>query len=300
MPADKPFEDRRRGLGWALTGAFGGGFFVVPWKLASEIGESAHSALILLTVAALANTLLVAGQHYASTGPNLRITRIDLFVAALLATFTLFGNLASARAIEDLSPALLNVLLRAEVILVAVFAWLLLGERVEKRFWFGAAVAVFGLVVLQGPSDASRSFGLFGTGTGMALLGAACFSSMGIVTRHFIHRIHPVTVNALRLWIAVGLWFVFNPVTGILEIPPKQLLYAGMAAIAGPFFARLCIMISSRYLEARVTALASLASPVMTLLLAFVLLSDWPTDYELLGGAIMLAGISVPLLKPRA
>lgn len=290
-------EDQRRGLFWAGASALGGGCFAIPWKLASGVGDSSTSALILLAVAASANTLLVAVRHWTRTGSGFAIGRSDLGVALLLAVFTLFGNLASAEAIESLTPALLNVLLRAEVILVALLGWLVLGERVDFRFWIGASLAVMGLVVIQGPLGSQGLRGILGSGTGAALGGAVCFSSMAVVTRHFIHRIHPVTVNALRLWFAVALWFVMNPPPVLAEVPGEQILFAGLAALAGPFFGRLCIMQSARYLEARVSVLTSLATPVLTLLLAWAVLGDWPKHFELVGGAIMIGGIAVPLIR---
>lgn len=283
---------------------------MIPWKVANEAGDSAHSVLLLLGVSAIANTLFVLWQRRGSGARGLRIGRTDLGVAILLAGFTLIGNLASGRAIQDLTPALLNVLFRAEVILVALFAWLLLRERVERRYWLGAAIAAVGLVVLQGPIGAASAadasglgvrglLGLFGAGTGMALAAAACFSMLVVVTRHFIHRIDPVAVNAIRLWLAVGLWFVFNAAPALGDLPREQVVFAAIAAISGPFLSRLCLMISARYVEARVSTLASLSAPIMTLFFAFVLLSEWPQDHELMGGAIMMAGISIPLLRPR-
>jgi drug/metabolite transporter (DMT)-like permease len=191
-------EDRRLGLTWAFGSAVTGAFFVIPWKLANTAGDPAVSVLLLLTLAALVNTALVVGRSVASGRLALRITGADVWVGVLLAAFTLFGNIASARAIQDLSPALLNVVLRAEVILVAVLAWVFLGERVEGRFWVGAAMAVLGLVVLQGPIEDLGAPGFLAAGTGMALAAAVCFSSIAIVTRHFIHRIDPVAANALR------------------------------------------------------------------------------------------------------
>lgn len=134
-------------------------------------------------------------------------------------------------------------------------------------------------------------------GTGLALAGAACFSFLAIVTRRFIHQIAPVTVNALRLWFAVAFWFAFNPLPRSSEIPPQQVLYAGIAAITGPFLGRLALMNSARYVEARVTTLATLATPAMTLIAAYIVLSEWPKNYELVGGAIMIAGISIPLFR---
>jgi drug/metabolite transporter (DMT)-like permease len=294
-----PSSDRRRGLAWAFASALGSALFVIPWKLANAAGDPAHSVLLLLGVAAFANSGLALWQRLAAGGLRLRSLRTDLGVAVLLASFTLLGNLASARAIRDLSPALLNVVLRAEVILVAVFAWMLLGERVERRFWLGAAVAAIGLVILQEPSQDLGGGARFGAGTTMALAAAACFSALAVITRRFIHRMDPVVVNSLRLWLSVALWFPFHEASRLREIPTEQIVYASLAAMAGPFFARLCLMISARYVEARVTTLASLTAPALTLVLAWVLLSDWPDGPQLLGGAIMIAGISIPLLWPR-
>ena len=133
----------------------------------------------------------------------------------------------------------------------------------------------------------------------MALLAATCFSLMAVTTRRFIHRIDPVVVNAVRLWFAVALWFVFNPRPIFAQIPSEQILYAGLAALLGPFFARICLMISARHVEARVTALVNLTGPELTLVLAFFILSDWPKPHELVGGAIVVSGIAVPMIGRR-
>ncbi len=282
-----------------MLSAVGGALMVIPWKLANEIGNPEHSVLLLLGVAAVANSALVIGQRLSSGRAGFRVGRTELGVAALLAVFTLLGNLASALAIQELSPALLNVLLRSDILFVALLGWLLLGERVERRFWLGAIIAGIGLVVLQGPMGDAGFLGLFGGGSGIAVVAGACFSGLAIVTRRFIHRIDPVAVNAIRLWLAVALWLPFYGIPNFSEIPREQILYATLAAIAGPFLGRIALMISARYVEARVTTLATLTTPGLTLVLAFVLLSDWPEYYELLGGAIMIGGISIPLLRFR-
>ena len=95
------------------------------------------------------------------------------------------------------------------------------------------------------------------------------------------------------------LWFVFNPWPVLAQIPSEQIRYAGFAALLGPFFARLCLMISARHVEARVTALMNLTSPALTLVLAFLILSDWPESHELIGGAIVVSGIAIPMIGRR-
>jgi drug/metabolite transporter (DMT)-like permease len=290
--------DRRRGLAWAFAAALGSAVFVIPWKLANEAGDPAHSVLVLMSAAALANSALAVGHRVAVGGMRLQSLSLDFAVASLLAVFTLLGNLASAHAAQDLSPALLNVLMRAEVMLVAALAWVLLGERAPRRFWLGATVAMLGLFFLQERPAGTHEIVLVGAGTGMALAAAACFSALAVTTRHFIHRIDPVLVNALRLWIAVALWFPFHTWPGPGVMPTRQIVWAVAAAMMGPFASRLCMMFSARDVEARTTTLANLTSPLMTLPLAWLLLADLPLPHQLLGGALMLAGIAIPLL-PR-
>ncbi len=290
---------RRVGLSWALASALGSAFMAIPWKQANAVGTPAHSVLILLGVAALGNTLLSVGQRLrgGSTRGG-RIRGIDLGVAIGLAGFTLAGNHLAAMAVQQMSPSMMNLLLRSELPLTALAAWIFLGERVEGRFWIGTAIAAAGLVLLQGtPSGDVGALRL--DAFGLALAAAACFGALAVVTRAFIHRIDVVGVNAIRLWLAVGLWFVFNDAAGIGRIPVAQWRYATLAAIAGPFLGRLMLMNSARTIEARLTSLIMLLSPVLTLVPAYLILDDWPTDRQLLGGAIMLVGIAWPLSVRR-
>ncbi len=283
-------DDRRRGIYWALGATIGIAAFVIPWKIANTLGDTRVNTLILLSAAALFNTALGAFQDRSVP----RFRPFDFGFAIALAAFTLLGNLASAEAIAQLSPALLTVVQRSEVIVVALLAWPLIGEKIDRRFVIGASIAGCGLVVLQDPfsSEAPRANGM-----ALALLSAACFGMMAVLTRKFIDRIQLVAVNALRLWLAVGLWFVFNGVPDALfEISPAQAGCACLAAFFGPFLGRLCMMTSARYVEARITTLAMLAAPPMTLALAYFVLDELPRAREIQGGLLMLVGISIPIL----
>ena len=202
--------------------------------------------------------------------------------------------LASAEAIAQLSPSLLTVIQRSEVIIVALLAWPLIGERIDRRFVIGAVIAGCGLVLMRNPlASEAPQLG----GTVLALFSALCFGAMAVLTRKFIQRIQPVAVNALRLWLAIGLWFAFNGFPEeMFELSPAQAGYAGLAGFFGPFLGRLCMMTSAKYIEARTTTLATLAAPPLTLTFAYFALNDLPLAREIQGGLIMLVGISIPIL----
>jgi drug/metabolite transporter (DMT)-like permease len=289
-------NEQRRGFLWALAATLGVASFVIPWKIAAGIGEPATNALLLLVSAAVFNSLLTAYQQRRLP----RFGRFDLAVAALLATFTLLGNLASANAIQLISPATLTVVQRSEVIIVALLAWPIIGERIDRRFWMGAFVAVGGLLILYDPFEHEV---IRASGMSWALASAFWFGSMAVATRKFIHRIDLVLVNALRLWLSVALWFVLHGAPEALyQITVPQVFYVSLAAFFGPFFGRLCMMTSARYIEARYTTLATLAAPPLTLLFGLVILSDLPSGQEIFGGIVMLMGIALPVwtwTRPR-
>lgn len=279
-----------KGIAWALGGAFCTVGFAIPWKVASQHGDSTTNTLILLCAAAAFNSLLTVSQK--RSFPTFR--RFDVQVAVALAVFTLLGNLASGYAIALVSPALLVVVMRGEVIIVALLASAVLSERIDGRYWIGAAIAAFGLFLLNDPFNEVDPIN---DGVAWAVAAALSFSSMSIVTRKFIHRIDTVSVNALRLWLAIGFWFAFNGIPEELrQINGPQVLHASLAAFFGPFLGRLCLMTSARYVEARFTSLATLSAPPLTLLLAWILLDDLPLAHEVHGSVIMLLGISIPLL----
>lgn len=279
---------RSTGILWALGATLGVASFVIPWKVAAGLGSAYHNTLILLVAAAAFNTVLSLAQQ--RRWP--RFTRFDLYVSLALALLTLLGNLASAAAIQQLAPALLTVMQRSEAIFVALLAWPLIGERVDRRYWIGAGVAIAGLVVLHDPLEG----GEIGTsGLALALLSAFFFGSMAVLTRKFIHRFDAVSVNALRLWLSVGFWFAWYGLPESLgEITNEQIFYTSLAAFCGPFLGRLSMMKSAETLEARYTTLTLLAAPPVTLVLAFVLLGDLPAGREIVGGAVMLVGIAIP------
>jgi drug/metabolite transporter (DMT)-like permease len=137
-------------------------------------------------------------------------------------------------------------------------------------------------------------------GTVFAFLAVVCFSAMAVVTRRVIHRVDAVRVNALRLWMTLPFGYVLaGAPTDLASIPLAQLGYAALAAFAGPFAARLCLILSARHVDARITAIGALSAPVISLPLEMLLLGVTPPAHELLGGAIMLGGIAIPLTRRR-
>jgi drug/metabolite transporter (DMT)-like permease len=279
-----------RGVLWAFASASMSAAFILPWKLASTLGEPSTLVLIMLLGAGTINLGVLRLQD-AARAP--RLNRTTLVLGFGLALLTLAGNLASAEAIRRISGPLLSVLQRAEVIVVALLAWALVGERVDRRFWAGALVALCGFWLVRGNDvDRVTSDGLL-----YGLTSAVCFSTMAVLTRKYITEVEPASLNALRVWISVPLWFLIYGAPPALETLSVELvLYAGLAGMLGPGLSRLFLMQSARHVPARISSLVTLATPVLTLVLSWALLDSWPSARELWGGSVMLLGIGLPVV----
>lgn len=286
----------QKGVIWALFGAVMSAAFVIPWKLATEHGDASLVTLVLLIAAAVLNTaasfvpqLRVQDEGTRPLGPTLRLS-------VVFAVLSLAGNWLSAEAASRVSSALLSVLARCEVLVVGVLGIALLGERPGRAFWVGAGVAGAGLVMLQrpmagaGPSEFDPVGVLYGLGA------AAAFGAMVVLTRKHVGQVRLVVLNAMRLWLGVLMWFaIAQRVPTAEELPYELVLYASLAAFFGPFLSRLGVLFSARHISASTTSVTSLSAPALTLLFSFVLLGTLPTAQELLGGAVLLVGVAIPL-----
>lgn len=249
--------------------------------------------LVMLATAAAVNTLILP-LFPAPAGDPPRSRTLLLALAAAIAVLTLVGNTATAEAIARLSGPLVSVILRSDVIITAVLGLLFLGERVGGRFWLGALLAGAGLWVAQSPTAEQLSDPV---GVLICLSAAVSFSLIGVLTRRYIQRLNALALNAVRLWLSVLLWFAVNGPALPTDLNPQVIWYAALSAIVGPGLGRICLMLSARDLEARWTAMLGLTGPVWALLFTALFLRELPSTNELLGGGVLLLGISYAALQ---
>lgn len=272
--------------------------FLVPWKLAQVHGDAAHAVLVLLVCAAVFATVLLSLSPRETT-PRPASLRTLFLVAGVLSCFTLGGNWLSALAVARVSGALLAVLQRAEVIVVALLGAAWLGERVHPAYWVGTAVAALGLWLLGRDTNAAGGFDPAGVIYGVGA--ACCFGAMPVLVRRHVEVLRLGQLNALRLWLGVLLWFATERrIPAASELPWPLLGYGALAAFFGPFLSRTFMLLSARSLPANLTALAQLVIPVLALAVAYIAIGELPAPRELQGGAIMLLGIALPLAAMRA
>ena len=282
-------SDSKRGALFALLASILAAGFLIPYKAAAIASPRAAVVVAMLLFAAVFNTV-TAG---ASASGRVRPSSVSWRAAVVLALFSVLGNVGVAGTLAVLKAAVASVFVQTQLLMIAVLGWVFLGERVGVRFVVGATLALGGFVIMSGPIGAQPPPL---AGVLWALLGAASFAVMQVYTRAVITRIHPVVVNAMRLWMAAGALLLWpGNAQVVLALPTDTVLWCALAAFLGPFLSRLCLMEAVRTLSAARVALIVMVNPVFAAALGFAAFGSIPTALEVGGAALILAGIAVTI-----
>jgi len=286
----------QRGFCLALACCTGNACFLIAYKLAAGLGDSADATLLMLVSAATLNSLTSIVQE----GGQIAIPRdrLSWSLAIFLSALTLIGNELSVEAVRRISAPMTSVLQQTQIPFVALLGFWVLADRVTLRFWLGALVAGFGMYLMQAATDPALLVDRVGMLMGVG--SAACFAVMSVYTRKYIHRIRPIAVNALRLWISVGLWFVVHLRGPKLPLSAAFASYCALAGAFGPYLSRTALMYALKYISPTRTTLIGLLTPAFTIVPAFWVFGTVPSARELLGSLIMIAGVAIPVLERRA
>lgn len=282
---------------------------------------SARLGLILgIGVLAMSSAAIFIRLAQADGMPSLVIAAYRLAVATLAISLPAIQQRAW-RAYSDLSRRDLGMLVLAGLLLGLHFAvwitslahtsvvsslvlvtttplWaglaspLLLGERTPRLLWAGMALAIAGGTII-GLADWSGAEGTTMFGNALALTGAFLMAGYLMIGRGVRNRLDLVPY----LWIVYGTaavllvgWCVVTglPLTGYGTAAYGWVVALGLIPqLIGHTAANYAV----RYLSATFVGISILGEPIGSTLLAIVILNEWPTPLQLLGGALILSGI---------
>lgn len=285
-------SDRTLGIILALIATVLGAAFMIPWKVATGLGQESDMVLILVITAAIFNSGTLGFQE-GFLAILKKPSRLEVVISFLFAFLTLLGNQASAEAIRYLSPAVVTTIMRAEFIFISFMAWLFLGELIGKRFLLAIAIVMMGFYIMQPSFDIKGDWWI---GAISATVAAFSFAAMAVITRRYVASINITRVNSFRLWLSFFLWFpIYRTSPNFEDWSFNFVFLVACAAILGPGLGRLLIMNAARFIEAKFSAILVASSPVFVLFLGALLLGTTPNFDEIIGGSIMIAGVLIAL-----
>ncbi|PSB12763.1 EamA family transporter [filamentous cyanobacterium CCP2] len=178
---------------------------------------------------------------------------------------------------------------------VAVFAFLLLRERLTARVMGAGSCAIVGTVLLVGvqPTTEVAPVNVI-LGIGMALASALCYALMLLCSRPLSRRYHPLQPLTVSFTVGAILLFPIAGLSGLVIDYPIQgwacLLYLGIIPTA---FAYLLYFSGIRYTSATVASILTLLEPLTATLLAWWLLGERLGTLGLMGAVLLIGAIGL-------
>ena len=232
-------------------------------------------------------------------GPRPRRQRVLAWAAGL---FFAVDLVAWHHCIAAVGAGLATVLGNVQVVLVGLIAWAVLNERPEARVLAAVPVVLIGVVLISGVVGADAYGSDPALGVVFGLLTALAYSGFLLVLRagnadprRPAGPLFDATLAATLGSLAIG-----APL-GELELLPTWPEHAWLVTLAltSQVLGWLLISVTLPRVPAAVTSVVLTLQPVMSVLLAMALVDEDPSTVQLLGIAVVLAGIALATVRQR-
>jgi drug/metabolite transporter (DMT)-like permease len=299
----EPQRDRRPVLGYAMVTAaalvFAVNGTVSKVVLTSGLG-SRELTQVRVTGAFAGFALALAVARRASLRVRLReLPFLAAFGVAGVAMvqwlyFVSIGRLpiGIALLIEYLAP-----------ILIALWAWAVMHERVRRRIWAALALALAGLSLVV---EVWSGIALDGLGIVAALAAAVAYSVYVLMAEHAVGRREPASLLCYGFGFAALFWALVRPpwrfpfervdddvslLGRVAELSAPVWLLLLFVVVAGTMLTFLLFTAALRHISATRVAILAMLEPVAAGLVAYAWLGESFGSLQLVGGGIVLAGI---------
>jgi drug/metabolite transporter (DMT)-like permease len=231
-----------------------------------------------------------------------RSIAIAAFAGVLFAGDLIFWH----HTINLVGAGLATVLGNLQVVVVAIFAWLLFGERPAKRTLAAMPIILAGVAFIAGVFGGlgGQTYGSDPQlGVVLGFLTALSYGGYLLVIRRISGRrtAGPVAVSTTSTAIVA---LVVGVALGSLDLGPgwEPMFWLILLGISAQAIGYLCISISLPRLPAVVTSIILLAQPVVAVVLAMIILGETPSLGQLFGVVCVIGGIAlatVPISRLR-
>lgn len=247
---------------------------------------------VLFTIVLLA-PLVVTRQ----AGSLTDLSRRDLLVAGATGVALAVHFASWFESLTWTSVAASVTLVQAQPLFVAIGAWALLDERITLKTAIGIVVAVTGMAVMSlgdflgGTAVGPRPL----YGNALALVGALMMAMYVLAGRSLRQRL-PLLPYVTVVYVAAAvtlLVYVLGQGHALAGYLPREwLLFLAMAAGPG-VFGHTVLNWALAHVKSSVVSVSLLGEPLGSAILALILLAEIPTAWTVIGGVVVLAGITI-------
>ncbi len=176
---------------------------------------------------------------------------------------------------------------------VGLGAMIIFHERLKPMFWVGLAIAMVGALLVLGAGFSEGPE--LGLGTFLGLLAAIFYGAYYLVTQRGRVYLDTLSYFWITTFTAAITLLIINAILGnsLVGYPLETILaFLGLGIIAQSL-GWLAINYAQGYLPASIVAPTLLGQPVVTAIIAVLLLGETFTAAQILGGILVLIGVYV-------
>ncbi len=235
---------------------------VVAWREWRTFGAMSRRAIALCMAAGVCFAVDLITFHYA----------VNMIGAGL---GTLMGNL--------------------QVVIVALAAWALFGEKPRTEVLAALPLMMLGVVLISGIVGS----GAYGTnpqlGVAIGLLTAVAYAGYLLIIRRATPDRRPAAPVAIATAVTAVLAGLFGTAVGDLDLTPglPAVAYLIALGVLSQSVGYLAIQVSLPRLPAVIASVLLLVQPVTTVFLGAILLRELPSPFQLVGVAFVIGGIAL-------
>jgi drug/metabolite transporter (DMT)-like permease len=204
--------------------------------------------------------------------------------------------------LQYVSAALERLILFLNPTIVLLLSAFFLAKRIRRLEWIALALSYAG-IVLAFWHDVRLDGGRLALGSLLVFGSALCYAVYLVIGGELVKRLGAIRLTSYAMCVssvAVMLHFLLvNPVGSLAQPAPVywlSLLNATLCTVL-PVFAT---MLAIERIGAGRTSMAAMVGPIATIGLAFVFLGEPVSGWQLAGTGLVLAGVYVLTLSPRA
>jgi drug/metabolite transporter (DMT)-like permease len=269
----------------ALAISFSGIFYL--WS-----GVSPSTGVFFRCLYGLPILLVVAAGEWRSIGP---MSRRAMGLSAVAGVCFAADLISFHYAVDLIGAGLATVMGNLQVVIVALAAWALFGERPRSEVLVALPVMLLGVLLISGVVGS----GAYGAdprlGVAIGVVTAASYAGYLLVIRRASPDQRPAGPVAIATAVTAAAALVVGLVVGDIDLVPSMPAHAYLLALGvlSQSIGYLAIQVSLPRLPAVITSVLLLVQPVTTMLLAAVLLRELPSPEQIGGVLLVIAGIAL-------
>lgn len=288
----KNLPDRISGAIYITISAFLYASLPILTKIAYQAGLNPSTALFLRYL--MAFVILTVYLKLIRREPLLGYSILVIVQGVLLIS----SGLVYFYALNYLSVALATVIFFSHPVLVALMALVVYKEKFDYRLIVGLGLAVIGVYLVSGAGNSS----LYISPKGLWFATAACiiYALYSLVGQKNVNRISPLSLTASFSLIGIILIPAVTPRSEFLtSLSGIQVLIVFIISLFNTVLSVSFFLKGVQKIGASRASLISTVEPVITLMLAFLILGEILTLKQIIGSALVLTSIFLSISTPN-